>query len=348
MKKVSFKKIFNIIFLVAVFGFTVWSVFRGEDLGQTLAALATVDIRYIILSVACVILFILGEAVGIHYLLRTLGTRTSLSHCCLYSFIGFFYSCLTPSASGGQPMQIVNMRKDGIPVAISTVVLAIITITYKLVLVLIGAVVLILRPAGLMVYLEPVEPIVFLGMGLNVICIAGLLLLVFCPGLVQRITNWVLRLLNRFHLLRDPQKQQARMDRIIAQYEGAAVFYRSHKGVIVNVFLITFAQRAVLFFITWFTYLAFDQSGHSMSLVVTLQAMISVAADMLPLPGGMGISETLFLEIFHDIFGEGLVLPAMVVSRGLSYYTQLLLSGVMTVAAMFILGRHRKKGRKNL
>ena len=65
--------------------------------------------------------------------------------------------------------------------------------------------------------------------------------------------------------------------------------------------------------------------------------MISVAADMLPLPGGMGVSENLFLEIFEPIFGEELILPGMVISRGISYYTQLLISAVMTIAASFII-----------
>ncbi len=51
-----------------------------------------------------------------------------------------------------------------------------------------------------------------------------------------------------------------------------------------------------------------------------LQAVISVSVDMLPLPGGMGISETLFLKIFPPVFGSTLLLPAMVLSRGLGYY----------------------------
>ena len=43
-------------------------------------------------------------------------------------------------------MQVLYMRRDGIPVAVSTVVLAIVTITYKFVLVLAGALVFLLRP----------------------------------------------------------------------------------------------------------------------------------------------------------------------------------------------------------
>ena len=78
--------------------------------------------------------------------------------------------------------------------------------------------------------------------------------------------------------------------------------------------------------------------------IVLLQGMISVAVDMLPLPGGMGISEKLFLEMFVPVFGT-ITLPAMIVSRGLGYYTELLVSAVFTVVAHLMIGR--TKGEKN-
>ena len=73
-----------------------------------------------------------------------------------------------------------------------------------------------------------------------------------------------------------------------------------------------------------------------MPVIVTLQAMISVASDMLPLPGGMGVSENLFMVIFEPIFGQDYVIPGMVISRGISYYSQMLISGIMTFAATLV------------
>lgn len=57
-------------------------------------------------------------------------------------------------------MQIIAMRKDHIPVGVSFVVLAIVTITYKMVLVLIGAIIIIIRPPELMLYLVDVASVV--------------------------------------------------------------------------------------------------------------------------------------------------------------------------------------------
>ena len=71
--------------------------------------------------------------------------------------------------------------------------------------------------------------------------------------------------------------------------------------------------------------------------------MISVASDMMPLPGGIGISEKLFIDIFNPIFGESLLLPAMIISRGISYYTQLILSAIITFL-VYIIPRKKERG----
>ena len=111
-------------------------------------------------------------------------------------------------------------------------------------------------------------------------------------------------------------------------------------------FVLTLVQRCILFLVTYLAYKSFGLSGHSLATIVTLQAMISVVVDMLPLPGGMGISENLFLQIFLPIFGSTLVLPGMLISRGVSYYTQLLISAAMTVAATFLLRNTNEKEHK--
>ena len=88
--------------------------------------------------------------------MRSIRQKIKLMHCFLYSFVGFFFSCITPSATGGQPAQIYYMKKDKLSIPVSTLVLMIVTITYKLVLVVLGTLVVIIRPAQIMHYLEPV------------------------------------------------------------------------------------------------------------------------------------------------------------------------------------------------
>ena len=56
-------------------------------------------------------------------LLRLSGNDATLPGCIQYSFIGYFYSDITPSATGGQPAQLYEMCKDGNNASDSTVFL---------------------------------------------------------------------------------------------------------------------------------------------------------------------------------------------------------------------------------
>lgn len=337
------KKIFNTLFVLVIFALTMWSVFSGQDLGEMMECILMADVGWLVPAVLCVILFILGEAVITRYLLQTLGYHISFWHCSLYAFIGFFYSAITPSASGGQPMQLLAMNKDRLPVGVSTVVLALVTILYKMVLVVLGALVLLIQPPKLMACLEPAMFLIQTGMWLNVVFVGLLLLLMFLPGVVQGIGLKILRLIHRIRPFKDLEKQTRKLVKIVDQYRGAADFYRHHKRIILHAFLITLAQRMILFAVAGFTYCAFHLKGYSFLDVTLLQGMISVAADMLPLPGGMGASENLFLDIFAPVFGQDLLLPGMVISRGISYYTQLIISAVMTAVAMVVIRDKRKE-----
>lgn len=85
--------------------------------------------------------------------------------------------------------------------------------------------------------------------------------------------------------------------------------------------------------LTYIVCLSFNTADEGIFVITSLQAMVSVAVDMLPFPGGMGITEKLFEDIFTPICGTSLVIPVMIVSRVISYYTQLFISAVMSVVA---------------
>ena len=63
------KAIFNTIFLILIFSITVYMVFKGEDLGEIIHTVRQADPVYLLISVVCVVLFILGESVIIFYML---------------------------------------------------------------------------------------------------------------------------------------------------------------------------------------------------------------------------------------------------------------------------------------
>ena len=332
------KIIFNGVFLAVVFALTVYGVFHGEDLSSMMDAIHRADKRWLVPGIALVAFFIWGESIIIWYMMRSSGICLKKRTCFLFSSVGFFFSCITPSASGGQPMQIYYMKKEKISIPVSTVILMIVTITYKLVLVVIGVGIAIFGRGFLHKYLEGILPVFYLGLALNIFCVTFMTILVFHPLLAKAILVKGMKLLERLHLMKKKEGRLKKLEDSMDTYRNTAAYLKNNPFVIVKGIGITFIQRMALFAVTWFVYQAFGLHGTGFWEILFLQAVISVSVDMLPLPGGMGISETLFLNIFSPVFG-GLLLPGMVLSRGLGYYGELLISAVFTVVAQLTIGK---------
>ena len=332
------KIIFNGVFLAVVFALTIYGVFHGEDLSSMMDAIHRADKRWLIPGIALVAFFIWGESIIIWYMMRSSGIQLKKRTCFLFSSVGFFFSCITPSASGGQPMQIYYMKKEKISIPVSTVILMIVTITYKLVLVVIGIGIAIFGRGFLHKYLEGILPVFYLGLALNIFCVTFMTILVFHPLLAKAIMVKGMKLLERLHLVKKKDGRLKKLEDSMDTYRNTAAYLKNNPFVIVKVIGITFIQRMALFAVTWFVYQAFGLHGTGFWEILFLQAVISVSVVMLPLPGGMGISETLFLNIFSPVFG-GLLLPGMVLSRGLGYYGELLISAAFTVVAQLTIGK---------
>ena len=122
-----------------------------------------------------------------HYLLYDADTENPAEKMDMFfvSSVGFFFSCITPSASGGQPAQIYYMKKEKIPIPVSTLVLMIVTITYKLVLVVVGLWLVLFGQGFIHKYLWSIRHIFYLGTALNVFCVTAMLVLVFHPRLAR-------------------------------------------------------------------------------------------------------------------------------------------------------------------
>ena len=124
MKK-NKKIIFNTVFLLLVFVLTIYGVFHGEDLGDVMEVIENADKCWLLPGIALVAFFIWGESVIIWYMMRSYGIHLKKTSCFLFSSVGFFFSCIPPSASGGQPMQIYYMKKEKVSIPVATVILMI-------------------------------------------------------------------------------------------------------------------------------------------------------------------------------------------------------------------------------
>ncbi|MCR5692205.1 MAG: flippase-like domain-containing protein [Eubacterium sp.] len=324
------KNILNAIFLIALIGLTVWAVFRDQDLGQVIQLISRVHPAYLVMGFCLVIVYVCSESVIIKHLLHVVKIKAPLLNCIRYSFIGFFYSCVTPFASGGQPMQIYYMRRQKIDVPSATIVLMMVTIEYKAVLIIAGVALAIFGQGIIQGLPDDASLFLYLGIGLNLFFVFAISLLIFMPDVAKTIVLWIYSFLKKIHLMKEKNNRAQRLEESMEVYRNTSDFLKKNKMSIVLTTLITFLQRFFLFLITYVVYRSFGLREYSMLHIVLLQTIISISVDMLPLPGGMGISEFLYMRIFVPVFkSPAAVSASMVISRGFSYYALVIVSGIV-------------------
>lgn len=344
IKKIKINKnVLGFFILIVLVGLTLWVILKDNDIGEVWKSMLELQPQWLFGAMFASVFFVCGEGTMIWYLLKTLKSKVSFFNCIGYSFVGFFFSGITPSATGGQPMQLYYMTKDKIKIADSTVVLTVVATLYKFVLVLIGITIGIIFNSTLWEYLGSYIYLFYFGLGLNTVVVAILVFLMINPNAFRKILRKCERGLIRVHILKSSLKRTRSLSNIATDYNNAVnQFIRNVKPILVTT-LMTVIQRSSIFFVTYFIYRGMGLDKETVVLITVLQASVYVAVDLLPLPGAQGISELMYQTVFSTIF-IGANMPASVlITRGVSFYLPLLIGALMTGIFYFAKGRKGKE-----
>lgn len=344
------KKVVQIVIFLAVMLLTFYALFSGKDLGKIARAVGRISPAYLIPAILLAVFFVCAEGFMIWYLLNAMRKKkNSIFRCIQYSFIGFFYSGITPSATGGQPVQLYYMNKDGNRVSDSTVVLMTVAAVYKFVLVIMGFGILAFWYRPLTKELNHYFPLYILGLSLNVILVILILGVMAFPEIIRKTALFFENIFIRMKIWKPSQSRLDKISGFIGNYQQAVAWLRGHKARLAAVVVMTFFQRCSVFVLTYMVYLGFGQSGSGAMKVILLQASVYIAVDMLPLPGAQGITELMYQAVFANVFAGAYLIPSMLVSRGINFYFLLLLSLGVVLLNRFVFDRKkgsRRQGQK--
>ena len=334
----------QLLFLAALIGATFWWLLRDCDVETMLATLKNATPWLIGLGLLCMGMYLFcggsSAAVLFHGMGRPMGPLRRLK----YHLIEFFFSAITPSSSGGQPFEVLFMRLDGYKVTESTVVLLVVAVLYKIAMLVLFFSLYFLNFAFLHAQVAGIWFLFLLGLFLNVAVIVIILLALYAQKAMRRLCGGCLRLLSRLRVVRRQEAAQEKLDAWLASFHDCAGFMRAHPWPVIKSFCIVLFQRVLYLLIPWCVYEAMGLSGVTVWQMMGLQLLLSVSVEMMPLPGAVGISESVSLVLYDAIFGAQFRYPAVILTRGISYYLPLLVSGMVTLGTRVSQLRGAKRG----
>ena len=321
----------NFIFFAALIVLTFYIMFKDQDLLDIFNILKTVKLRYVFTGIGCMFVYLVLEAVNLGRTLKKLNEKSNFFQNIKYAFIGFFFSSITPAASGGQPMQVYYMYKDNISVANSTLALLInlasmqvITIGFALVSVIFNY-----------QYLNPVLIVCFIiGIALNASALTLLVIGICSRRLSKGLINVVLKVLKFFRLKNIDTKREL-FEKELDKYQHSAVYIRNNRKLIFVIFLTTLLQFTIYYSITYWVYRALGFSGYTIMQIVTMQSVLFATVSGIPSPGAVGVSEGAFLEIFRNVYPKNMISSAVLLNRGINFYLYVFICAIVTIVNHF-------------
>mgnify|MGYP002623717543 CR=1 FL=1 len=331
LKRKNLKYVLSILFLIALVVTTIILLATRYNFGEMMEIVGSLNYWFLILGVAMIFIYILFEAIAMKILLKTINLNESLWHNVEYSAIDYFFCAVTPSATGGQPMVMYYMKKDGVPIAETTIILLMNTALFKIVLMILSIVALIAYP-GYILATPLIAILFFLGFAFNLFIVIMCFLGAFKRRAVQNLMEKIIRLLHKMKIVKNLDLVLALVEEKMNDYEKAANLIKAHKGKFFLAFLANLIQRMAMFSMTYCVYLSFlrpypDLVGHGYFEMMAIQVIIALSVDSLPFPGGVGISELLYIQLYEIIYEtEIMVGSVLIVTRALSFYIPLLVT----------------------
>ena len=336
--KDSKKIIRSIIFFVILIALTGYVLLDGKDVFEIINIIKSADIKFVAIGIISMCVYLTLEGVNIGRTLKKLNEKSNFFRNIKYSLIGFFFSSITPAASGGQPMQIYYMYKDGISVSNSTLALLINLTSMQITTIGIALFSLIFNYD----YRNKLLIICFIiGIFLNLSALTLLIIGIFSKRMSKWLINMALKVL-KFFKVKDLDAKREKFENELQKYQTNAVYIKNNKLMMLKILLTTIIQFLVYYSITYWVYRALGFSGQNIFKIISMQAVLFATVSGIPSPGAVGVSEGAFIEIFKVIYSETLMSSAVLLNRGINFYLFVLISGIVVIVNQIRVNKIKK------
>ena len=321
------KLIKNLSFLIILIILTYYFIFRKIDRKGLQEALANTNILFIIIALIVAFGNIFFEGVNHYRNLNLLNEKVSFKDSLKYAVVGFFFSAITPAATGGQPVQIYYMHKDNITYTNATVVILVQSFAYLLCMLLLGIFGYIYN-FNYITSLGFFEYFFFIGVIVNLTIITISLLAMFSKKLSNKLLNLVYKLVDKFNHEKAISIKE-KMTNNLKEYHDSTDFIKKNKTVLLKSIITCMLQLIAYHSVAYFVYLALGVKNLDYIKITSLQSLLYLSVSVLPLPGTVGVNETGFGIIYKPLIMATIVDSSMLLTRGIGFYFYVVLTGII-------------------
>ena len=306
-----------------------FAVTQGLDV--LLVRLTALHKGWLTAAVGCMLLFWLFESLLLHVISRSVYRDVPFSSSVHTVMIGQLYSALTPFSSGGQPVQLLAMQRDGMDAGGAGSALALKSLTWQIGLTLYAVAGALYGWRFFSQHVTGFQPVFALGVAINLAVIAVIAAVTVSPRITGKITSGVIRLAHAMRLCRRPEVWNERVERQMRIFHQSIDAFANKPRVWLASAVLTALQFLCNYMVVYAIYRSFGGHAYGAPLLVAAVALVSLVASFIPLPGGSGGAEGAFYVYFGLFFPQADLMLALLLWRMVTYYSAIVIGAVMVL-----------------
>ena len=327
-KKVT---IINFIIVAIIFiGLFIYMI-TVDGLDNIAHLLKSVDIKWVLGGLACILFFWFCEGLTLHLPLKKLYPEHKFLESLRVSMVGQLFNNITPFCSGGQPMQAYELSLTGKKVSDSFSMLAMKFIVYQMALVLFTFTIVIFQFNFFVNLMDNFLWIAILSFAVNIFAIIIVIVAGINPKIVPFLAHPIVKFLAKIKIIKNADTTIEKLDKSIANFNNQFKYMKSQKALVGKMFIISIFQCLSYYTITYMVYRAFGNSGLSVFQIIPAQAFLLLVMTFIPTPGaGIG-AEGGFLLIFNSLFKQGTINMSILFWRLYTFYAPIIVGALCLI-----------------
>ena len=324
-------RITNILIFIILTIITYFIIFSKKDMKNIFVAIQDVNILYILLGIICMFMYFLMEAINIKSILKNFKYNINIFKALKFTLIGFFFSSITPSSTGGQPAEIYYMSKEKISASASALALLIEVSSFLFCTISMSTIAFIINPTIIpdhLVYLF------ILGTLVSLIVISIYFICKKKKKITHKLVNSLIKLLKIFKA-KNIENIQIKIERELTKYHDSADYIKKHKKEFLFSFIRVFIQVIFFYLVPYCIYKSFGYTQINVLKFISMQAVLYTTVSFIPLPGSVGINESVFLHIYSVAYPKELIGTSLLLTRGINFYFFVIISAIISTTSSF-------------
>ncbi|MBQ5398668.1 MAG: flippase-like domain-containing protein [Ruminococcus sp.] len=325
------KYIFNACVIGLCLGIVLYFFFSKDGLNDLIHSKTEVIWYWIAAAVGAQLLFMACEAIVIYAFIHDDYKNFRFIDSVRVAFMGLFWSAVTPSSTGGQPMQVYLMHsKNKVSIGYGTSRLIQKFMVYQVVLTSISLIAFLCNLPFIIQSSKRIPaliPLILFGFVTQITVTAVFLLFSFSPKLSRKLITFLSRIMRKLKFIKNTDEKIKEIEKQLEEFHTSNKDIYKKPKLLTIAFIFTFIEFIAIFIIPYFIFRSFGFDFASPVQLISSQAFVNLMSGMVPIPGASGAAELGFTVFFGNYFIMGTLKSAALIWRVINYYGVIALTG---------------------